>query len=301
MFVAWPFFIGAQMNQRAAQSRTYQLRRWCRIAVCCTLWILFPVVAFAQVTDSKTPIKRKLILLSQGPDGHPATTHEYDAGVKLLAKILAPVPNLTTEVLRADGEWEEGPDKLRQADGVLLYLSQGAKWIHEEPRRLEALAQMAARGGGLSTLHWGMGTKEPQYIDGFVKLFGGCHGGPDRTYKVLETDVAIADETHEIATGLHPFRVHEEFYYRLKFIAAKEALKPILAAEIDGQRETVAWAWERGDGGRSFGFSGCHFHHNWELPEYRRLVAQGLLWTLKIPIPKEGLNVDVTAADLKLP
>ena len=48
---------------------------------------------------------------------------------------------------------------------------------------------------------------------------------------------------------------------------------------------------EREGGGRSFGFSGLHFHENWQIPEYRRLVAQGVLWTLDLPIPKDGIGV----------
>jgi hypothetical protein len=62
----------------------------------------------------------------------------------------------------------------------------------------------------------------------------------------------------------------------------------------------VSWAWQRPGGGRSFGFSGCHFHKNWELPQYRRLVIQGIAWTLDRPIPRGGLDVDVAAPELKL-
>ena len=51
--------------------------------------------------------------------------------------------------------------------------------------------------------------------------------------------------------------------------------------------------WQRDDGGRSFGFTGLHVHNNWRLPEYRRLVAQAILWTLKMAIPEGGINVDV--------
>jgi len=69
--------------------------------------------------------------------------------------------------------------------------------------------------------------------------------------------------------------------------------------EIDGHEETIAWAWERPDGGRSFGFTGLHYHENWRREEYRRLVAQGVVWTLKKPIPKDGLKVAVTDDDLK--
>ena len=62
--------------------------------------------------------------------------------------------------------------------------------------------------------------------------------------------------------------------------------------KIEDREETVAWAWERPEGGRSFGFSGLHFHDNWRLPEYRRLVTQGVLWTLKLPVPAEGVAID---------
>jgi hypothetical protein len=37
------------------------------------------------------------------------------------------------------------------------------------------------------------------------------------------------------------------------------------------------------------------------VPEYRRLVAQGVLWTMKLPISKDGLPVEVTEDELKLP
>lgn len=272
-----------------------------RVGVFFLFGLLCSAMASAQTADGVNPAQRKLVILCQGPDDHPATTHEYVAGAQLMAKLLAPVPNLSVEVLRADGAWEDGPDKLRTADGVFLFLSQGAKWMHEEPRRIEAFAQLAARGGGLSALHWGMGTKEPQFIEGFLKLFGGCHGGPDRKFQVLETTLTFVEPEHEIAKGLSEFRANDEFYYDLKLIAAKETLRPIVTAEIEGRHKTVAWAWERGDGGRSFGFSGCHFHRNWELPQYRRLVAQGILWTMKLPVPKEGLAVDVSPDDLKLP
>ena len=76
---------------------------------------------------------------------------------------------------------------------------------------------------------------------------------------------------------------------------------PIWQVRIDQQAETVGWSWERPDGGRSFGFSGLHFHDNWKLPEYRRLVTQGVLWTMNGPIPPAGVPVDVSAADLQLP
>ncbi len=246
--------------------------------------------------------KKRLLLLGQSPDGHPKGTHEYVPGVNVMAKCLADVPGLKVSVVNADNPWTVGPELLAEADGAVLFLSEGAKWIQEEPRRLDAFGRLAARGGGLVTLHWAMGTREAKNIDAYLRLLGGCHGGPDRKYKVVEkASVRIADAEHPIVRGIKPFDVREEFYYRLKFVNAKTAIEPILQTEIDGNLETVCWAWQRPDGGRSFGFSGGHFHDNWQRAEYRRLMAQGILWTLNLEIPADGLNVKVNEDDLKLP
>lgn len=247
------------------------------------------------------PAPVKLLLIGSGPDGHPAQTHEYMAGLKIVAKCLKDVPGLEITTVRAEEPWRDGPELIARADGVVLFLSEGARWMNHDPKRRKALAKMAARGGGISVLHWAMGTKDAKYIDGCLQLLGGCHGGPDRKYKVLETDAAIADRKYPICAGIKDFRVRDEFYYRLKFIKSDKGVHPLLRVTIDAQPETVAWCWERPDRGRSFGFSGLHFHDNWRLPEYRRLAAQGVLWTLKKPIPKDGLPVEVTEADLKLP
>jgi hypothetical protein len=44
-----------------------------------------------------------------------------------------------------------------------------------------------------------------------------------------------------------------------------------------------------------------HFHDNWKRPEYRRLVAQGVLWSAGVSIPEKGLAVDLAEADYRLP
>jgi acetyl esterase/lipase len=171
--------------------------------------------------------------------------------------------------------------------------------MQADPQRRAALEKMMARGGGMVVLHWAMGTKEAKPIDDCLNLLGGCHGGPDRKYAVVETGARILDPKHPVAAGIKDFRVKDEFYYRLKFTKA-DGLKPLLAVKIEDRDETVAWTWERPAGGRAFGFSGLHFHDNWRLPEYRRLVTQGVLWTLRLPVPAEGLPVKLTEDDLKL-
>jgi hypothetical protein len=236
--------------------------------------------------DVDPPRTKRLLLLAQGPDGHPAGTHEYLASLQVLAKCLEGAPGLEVAVERADEPWPQGPELLKQADGVVLFLSEGGKWAQADPRRYDALCQLAARGGGIVGLHWGVGVKDPKLVPGFLQLVGACHGGPDRRFKVVEkAEICLADPKHPICAGLGDFDkqiVREEFYYRLKFVQPAEGIRPVVRVAIEGQDETVCWSWDRPGGGRSFGFTGLHFHDNWEVPGYKKLLTQGVLWTLNL-------------------
>lgn len=237
------------------------------------------------------PARQRVLLLGQKPDSHPASTHEYMAGVRLLAGLLEKTPAVQTIVAQADSPWEDGPELLDGADAAIVFLSEGARWVTEDAKRLEAFRRLAKRGGGLTCLHWGMGARDAAPIGDFTTLFGACHGGADRKYKF--STFAAKPTDHVIATGIVPFEVRDEFYYALKLPSAESKVKtvPVLRIAIDGADEMVSWACERPDGGRSFGFSGLHYHDNWKRPEYRRLVLQGVLWTLKREIPEDGIPV----------
>jgi type 1 glutamine amidotransferase len=255
------------------------------------------------VASAAEPATKRILLLGQKPDGHPAGTHEYMAGQRILAAILERVPGLSVEVIQADGDWPQGPELLAKADGVVLFVSEGAKWISADPRRYDAFAKLAERGGGFTGIHWGIGTKDAKNIEPFTRLFGACHGGPDRKYKFTDFNVALPVPEHPICTGVKPFQVHEEFYFALKRpTEAGAALTPLLTMNdpdaVNTDAQMVCWAYQRPQmndqpSGRSFGFSGLHYHPNWKREDYRRLIAQGVLWTMKLPVPKDGLDVKV--------
>lgn len=252
-------------------------------------WIvLLPLIFVLAVPLGAGEPKKRVLLLWQSPDGHPKETHEYQLGQRILKRELDKFASLEVSLVNADEPWKDGPELLAKADGVVLFLSEGARWLNADTRRLEAFKASAKRKAGLAVLHWGMGTKDANNIAPFVDLFGGCHGGPDRKYKVLETKVSLADKAHPIVRGLADFKARDEFYYELKH--AKN-WTPLINATIDGADHPVAWTLVRDGGGRSFGFSGLHFHENWQLPAYRRLATQGVLWTLDETIPNEGIVI----------
>jgi type 1 glutamine amidotransferase len=179
-------------------------------------------------------------------------------------------------------------------------VTQGARWMQTDPKRHAALKRLAERKGAIVALHWSIGAQDAQYIPGQLELLGGTRGGPQRKYIVLENDVKLAERGHPILRGLSDFRIKDEFYYKLNLVEPTAAFHPLLTTNLEGMDETIGWAWERPEGGRSFAYVGLHFHANWERIEYRRLVTQGILWTLNLPIPERGVEAVVAPEVLAL-
>jgi type 1 glutamine amidotransferase len=252
--------------------------------------LLFCLIALTPICLSAGQPAR-VLLLGQKRD-HPPGSHEYMDGLRVLAQALKGQPGLELKLTTADEPWQSGPELLKEADAVVLYLGQGGRWAEKDPARQKALAELTARGGGITALHWGIGSVDGKYVPGHVARIGAVHGGEDRKYIFTDRPYPVEVLRHPITAGVDDFRLQDEFYYRLKR-SARGSVTPLLLVPIEGSVEMVAWAFERPDGGRSFGFSGMHFHDNWKQLECRRMIAQGVLWTLKRPIPTAGLPVQV--------
>ena len=181
-----------------------------------------------------------VLLLGQGPDGHPFASHEYASGLKIVKTCLDRVDGLHAEIVSADEPFRAGPAALDKADGAVLFLSEGARWIQQDAERLAALERLAARGGALVGLHWGIGCRDARYIEKYVKLFGACHGGPDRKYAIVTATTEIAAPKHPIMTGVEPVTVEDEFYYRLKFAHSDGVVTPLLRVPVEGEMHPVA-------------------------------------------------------------
>jgi type 1 glutamine amidotransferase len=262
--------------------------------------ILFPAMLLlfaAMMFNSAQAAAKRLLIVGQSPDGHPPTTHEFMPGAAVLSELLKPYRDLQISVVKADEPWTEGPGLIDRADGIVMFVTQGSQWMQTDSQRYAALKKLAARGGAIVAVHWSVGAKDAKYIQGQLDLLGGTRGGEQRKYQVLGVELKRADPKHPILNGIPDFKAYDEFYYALDL---KPGIQPLFKANIDGKDETVSWSWERPDGGRSFGFVALHFHSNWQLPEYRRYVVQGVLWSMKLPIPANGVNVDIDSKQLEL-
>src|SRR5207253_3702101 len=101
------------------------------------------LVLLGLATAATAAPPKKLLLVGCGPDGHPPMTHEYMAGLGLLKKLLAESPDVEVTVVKAIDPWKDGPELLARADGVCLFVSEGAGWLAQDPGRMGALKQVA--------------------------------------------------------------------------------------------------------------------------------------------------------------
>src|SRR6516162_3744558 len=90
-----PQSLSPASEKRGAYMRyTPMHRRCCLIVILLALLAVLPAPAGAP--------KKKLLLLAQGPDGHPPETHEYLRGQQVLQKALEKSANLDITLARAD-------------------------------------------------------------------------------------------------------------------------------------------------------------------------------------------------------
>lgn len=132
----------------------------------------------------------------------------------------------------------------------------------------------------------------------YMRILGGFYEPGYSTNPHNTADVRPADANHPICRGWKAFNARDEFYYRIRFLPE---VKPVVVAALGGSDQTIGWSYERPDGGRSFGFTGCHFHKNFGVAEFRKLITNAVLWTAKAEVSAHGAPVEINAADLELP
>jgi hypothetical protein len=123
-------------------------------------------------------------------------------------------------------------------------------------------------------------------------------------------DMSFSDfPKHAVTRGVQPFSAPMDgWLYNLHFA---DGATPLVMGQVpdksrstadakahNGRAETIGWAFERANGGRSFAFTGGDLHRNWQVEGQRRLVTNGILWAAKVEVPEGGAPVAFEPADI---
>ena len=58
-----------------------------------------------------------------------------------------------------------------------------------------------------------------------------------------------------------------------------------------GTEQALMWCRDPAvsEGGRGVGFVGGHYHKNWAIDEFRKLVLNAIVWTARMEVPEGGV------------
>jgi hypothetical protein len=252
--------------------------------------------------DTSDPKLAKIVLLA-GSVSNKAGQHEYFAGCALMMNWLEQTPGIAP-VMAAEG-WPQNERILDGARAVVVYADGGDKLPFLEPKRWERIRALIKSGAGFVMLHQsvdvpGQNAEEMKSWLGAVwRKDIGCRGHWDMEFSEFPM--------HPTLRGVTRFAAPlDGWLYNLHFAPGAVPLLAGLvpdksrttadAKEHNGRAETIAWSYERPDGGRSFAFTGCDLHRNWSVESQRRFVVNGILWSAKMEVPENGAPVTLDPA-----
>lgn len=262
----------------------------------------------AHMADAAAHGAKKKIVFVAGKKSHGYGSHEHFAGCTLLANWLNESGLPVHAVVVKDG-YPEDTSVFDGAAAVIVYSDGGNG--HPYRPHLEEIDALAKKGVGLGAIHYGVEIPKGKDGDYFLQWMGGYF---ETHYSVNPHWMGKFNELpdHEIANGVKPFEMQDEWYYNMRFIKGMKGVLPVLTAvpplstleRPDGPHsgnptvremtknktpQHLAWGVEREDGGRGFGITGGHFHINWAHPDFRKVVLNMAVWIAGLEVPENGV------------
>jgi hypothetical protein len=206
--------------------------------------------------------------------------------------------------------WPRDERILEGARAVVYFGDGGGKQPFAEPHRWAFLRRLLDGGAGLVLLHQAMdfpAGPDGAAIRGWLGAVYHSDIGSRGHWDMEFTDIPA----HEVTRGVRPFAAPADgWLYNLHF--APSGVTPLLRGTVPdksrstadakrhvGRAEVIAWAHQRPEGGRGFGFTGADLHRSWTYPSQRTLVLNGILWSAGLPVPAGGVQVDLDPAALE--
>ena len=244
---------------------------------------------------------RAKIVLVAGKPSHGPGAHEFNAGTLLLEKCLRQTRGVETVVVK--GGWPEDESVFEGARTIVLYMDGGDRHPLIQGNHLETMGKLMRQGVGLVCLHYAVEIPKDKGGAELLDWIGGYYERPYSQNPINDAAMTRESPTHPISRGWKSFEGRDEWYYKIRFRPDDPRFTPILTTMLPKDapnKETIAWAVQRADGGRGFGFCGGHFHQNWGIADLRRMVVNAILWTAKVDVPRQGARCDIGSGDLAL-
>lgn len=244
------------------------------------------------------PVK---IVLVAGKPSHGAGEHEFRAGTLLLEKCLRENPGIEPVVVV--GGWPADASIFDGARALVFYLDGGDGHPMIQDDRLALIGTLMKKGVGLVCLHYAVEVPKERGGPEFLDWIGGYYERPYSQNPVNDVAVTQASPEHPISRGWKSFAGRDEWYYKIRFRPGDSRVTPILTTMLpkdSPEREVIAWAVERADGGRGFGFTGWHYLNNFGIPDFRRMIVNAILWSAKLDVPPGGAKCDITPEDIEM-
>lgn len=273
----------------------------------------------AATTLTLSAADKKIVFIAGNPSHGPGE-HEHRAGCLLLQSCLANVPGVTS-VVYSNGWPSDISTAFADAAAIIIYCDGGGGHPLLKGDRLKTMGELMQKGVGLACLHYGVEpTKEKGQAE-FLDWIGGAFEIHWSVNPHWEADFKTLPQ-HPITRGVSPFKITDEWYFNMRFREGMKGVTAILSAvppasttnRADGphsgnptmramvgrgEPQHVAWACERDNGGRGFGFTGGHFHRNWANDQFRKLALNAILWVAKVEVPAGGVASQMTPALLE--
>ncbi len=260
-----------------------------------------PEISHHPAPAVKNTTRHAKVVFLAGWNSHGPLAHEHHNGSKLLSEALQErEPGIETVV--SYGDWPQDESIFEGADALVLYCDGGEKNIINQ--HLETFNKLVESGVGVVALHYCL--EVLAHSEASKAMLSAIGGYFETHWSVNPHWRAFYDQlpNHEITQNIEPFSLKDEWYFNMRFQPGLKGVTPILSAippmstveRGDGPhsgnahvRELVnaqvpqitAWAYERPDGARGFGYTGGHSHLNWRKDDARNLVLNAIVWSTR--------------------
>ena len=256
---------------------------------------------YAGQAEAPPDTRRIMFLAESGHGGH-----EFVAGALYFARTINAVYPNAWAVVYPDKKW---PQTCADQHAIIVIMNHGGRVASD--RRIPDAIQ---RRAGFMAVHYGLEVEKGEQGNNYLNWLGGYFEPFWSVNPWWKPELAV-NTSHPTTRGVKPFVLTDEWYYHMRFRDGLQGVTPILSAippsstlkpkddppskrggnpdvwkAVENKEpQHLAWAYERPDGGRGYGFTGFHVFNNLTNDSYRTALLNGVAWVAGLDIPENGV------------